>query len=137
MGEVSRECGAEGAGRSEADTRPPPESPCRDFATGVQRLHLVTGITSTLAKSAVQSCQGPATDRHAWRHAMTRYYVNKNAQDNGDHEVHADGCNWLPKPENRIFLGDYPACSPAVTQARRTYPQSNGCIHCSKACHTG
>ena len=68
---------------------------------------------------------------------MARYYVNKNAQANGDHEVHADGCSWLPKPENRLFLGDYASCSPAVTEAKKTYSQSNGCVHCSKACHTG
>ena len=28
---------------------------------------------------------------------MTRYYVNDNAQRNGDHEVHALGFKWLPK----------------------------------------
>ena len=37
---------------------------------------------------------------------MARYYVNKNAQQNGDHEVHTTGCQWLPKSENRIYLGD-------------------------------
>jgi len=37
---------------------------------------------------------------------MTRYYVNDNAQRNGDHEVHALGCKWLPKKENREYLGD-------------------------------
>ena len=24
---------------------------------------------------------------------MARYYVNKNAQDNGDHEVHVENCS--------------------------------------------
>ena len=35
---------------------------------------------------------------------MAYYYVNKNAQDNNDHEVHNGGCSWLPKVENRIYL---------------------------------
>ena len=28
---------------------------------------------------------------------MASYYVNNNAQSNGDHEVHTTGCSWLPK----------------------------------------
>jgi hypothetical protein len=27
---------------------------------------------------------------------MSRYYVNKNAQENGDHEVHTTGCSFMP-----------------------------------------
>ena len=68
---------------------------------------------------------------------MARYYVNKNAQANGDHEVHTTGCSWLPKPENRIYLGTFDSCYPAVQEARKHYTQVNGCFHCSKACHTG
>ena len=67
---------------------------------------------------------------------MALYYVNKNAQSNGDHEVHKTGCSWLPKIENRIYLGVFSSCSPAVTKARSHYTQVNGCAHCSPACHT-
>lgn len=67
---------------------------------------------------------------------MAYYYVNKNAQANGDHEVHKNGCTWLPKAENRIYLGDFQSCKPAVTKARDHYSQVNGCFYCSKACHT-
>ena len=67
---------------------------------------------------------------------MSRYYVNKNEQSNGDHEVHTTGCEWLPKPENRIYLGDFSYCSLAVTEARKHYAQVNGCYFCSNACHT-
>ena len=35
---------------------------------------------------------------------MARYYVNKNEQDNGDHEVHTTGCGWIPLSNNRIYL---------------------------------
>jgi hypothetical protein len=34
---------------------------------------------------------------------MTMYYVNKNAQDNGDHEVHTSTCSHLPLPANRLY----------------------------------
>ena len=67
---------------------------------------------------------------------MSRYYVNKNAQSNGDHEVHVTGCNWLPKPENRTLIGDFHTCHPAVREAKRRYPQSSGCYYCCRECHT-
>lgn len=67
---------------------------------------------------------------------MAHYYVNKNAQSNGDHEVHTTGCSWLPATENRIYLGDFSSCGPAVAAARRYYSQVNGCFYCSFACHT-
>lgn len=66
-----------------------------------------------------------------------RYYVNKNAQSNGDHEVHTATCTRLPAASNRIDLGDYYGCSGAVQKARQYYPQVNGCYYCANACHTG
>ena len=67
---------------------------------------------------------------------MARYYVNKNEQSNGDHEVHTTGCSWLPKTENRIYLGDFWSCFSALTEARKYYLKVNGCYYCSNACHT-
>lgn len=67
---------------------------------------------------------------------MAYYYVNRNAQSNGDHEVHTTGCGFMPAPENRIYLGDFVSCRPAVVEAKRYYAQSNGCYYCSNACHT-
>ena len=67
---------------------------------------------------------------------MDPYYVNRNAQPNGDHEVHREGCYWMPAPENRIYLGQFYSCQQAVVAARRHYTQVNGCAHCSLACHT-
>ncbi len=68
---------------------------------------------------------------------MTRYDVNKNAQANGDHEVHESGCSFLPAAENRIYLGEFSNCRDAVAEARRHYWRCNGCYYCSRACHTG
>jgi hypothetical protein len=64
------------------------------------------------------------------------YYVNKNAQTNGDHEVHKLDCSFLPDSENRILLGDFSNCRDAVTSAKRYYTQCNGCYYCSRECHT-
>ena len=33
------------------------------------------------------------------------YYVDKNTQDNGDHDVHKKGCQYMPTVLNRIYLG--------------------------------
>ena len=68
---------------------------------------------------------------------MAKYYVNKNAQSNGDHEVHTPGCSFMPDPENRLYLGDFTNCKDAVKEAKKHYAQSNGCYYCSKECHTG
>ena len=67
---------------------------------------------------------------------MPDYFVNKNAQDNGDHEVHTTGCDYMPLNHNRIFLGDFATCQEAVVEAKKTYPVSNGCAYCSNECHT-
>ncbi len=65
-----------------------------------------------------------------------RYYVNTNAQANGDHEVHRTGCSYFPDTENALYLGSFDHCALAVAEARRHYRQSNGCYYCSNACHT-
>lgn len=67
---------------------------------------------------------------------MSKYYVNTNQQSNGDHEVHKEGCSWLPESHNRVYLGDYSSCALAVKKAKETYTKSNGCFYCSRECHT-
>lgn len=67
---------------------------------------------------------------------MARYYVNNNAQTNGDHEVHENGCSFMPAVENRTYLGDFSSCAPAVREAKKHHTQVNGCYYCSRPCHT-
>jgi hypothetical protein len=67
---------------------------------------------------------------------MKKYYVNKNAQSNGDHEVHTEDCNYLPNSDNRKYLGEHSNCKGAVIEANKTYSKSNGCKTCSNDCHT-
>lgn len=65
------------------------------------------------------------------------YYVNQNAQTNGDHEVHVSTCSYVPAPANRLYLGDFSSCEPAVEEAKKHYTQVNGCAYCASPCHTG
>lgn len=65
------------------------------------------------------------------------YYVNDNAQKNGDHEVHTSLCSFLPNLENRKFLGDFANCYDAIYAARIYYTQVNGCFYCANPCNTG
>lgn len=65
---------------------------------------------------------------------MASYYVNDDAQANGDHEVHVSTCSYFPS--NRTYLGEFSSCAPAVTEAKKTWSQSNGCYYCCRPCHT-
>lgn len=67
---------------------------------------------------------------------MTEYIMNKNAQSNGDHEVHKITCHRLPLPENRLPLGDFSSCHGAVRKAKEYDPDADGCFYCSPDCHT-
>lgn len=67
---------------------------------------------------------------------MKHYYVNNNAQSNGDHEVHNADCIYLPLSQNRTYLGYLSDCRDAVKEAKKYHPQVNGCKTCSYECHT-
>jgi len=67
---------------------------------------------------------------------MVRYFVDEQAQANGDHEVHKQGCAWLATAEQTKDLGQHLSCHAAVLAARRWFPKANGCARCSAACHT-
>lgn len=67
---------------------------------------------------------------------MPMYFVNKNAQRNGDHEVHKEDCTFLPESNNRISLGYHSNCKSAVRKAKDYFDQVNGCAFCSVECHT-
>ena len=67
---------------------------------------------------------------------MKMYYVNNNAQSNGDHEVHHRDCPYLPLPQNSTYLGDFNSCEPAVEEAKKQYTKANGCASCCPGCNT-
>ncbi len=68
---------------------------------------------------------------------LTKYYINNNPQQNNDHEVHREGCPWMPEFKNRTCLGAFPTCHQAVEAAKGWGdPFADGCVHCSPECHT-
>jgi hypothetical protein len=68
---------------------------------------------------------------------MTMWYlVNKNAQSNGDHEVHREDCGHLPNPENRKWLGQFASCYSALAEAKKYDSEADGCFYCCNECHT-
>ena len=67
---------------------------------------------------------------------MTRYFVNRNAQADDEHEIHTQYCPFVPRrPENRVPLGRFTRCQDALEVARRYYTQVDGCAICSPTCN--
>lgn len=64
------------------------------------------------------------------------YYVNKQAQTNGDYEVHVEVCVYMPSSANQKFLGEFHTCEEAVREAKKDYTKVNGCYYCCNECHT-
>ena len=67
---------------------------------------------------------------------MYSYYLNRNSQLNGDHEVHRVGCPHMPLLMNSLFLGNFYTCAQAMAAARRVTTQADGCFYCCTECHT-
>lgn len=62
------------------------------------------------------------------------YYVNRNAQSTGEHEVHTSNCTRLPDLENRLSLGYQVDCKAALKAASEYYYNVDGCYYCT-SCH--
>jgi len=70
---------------------------------------------------------------------MPEYYVNQNAQSNGDNEVHRSdelNCQNPAATWNRVALGWHNDCHSAVKSAKSRGYNANGCFYCANACHT-
>jgi hypothetical protein len=66
------------------------------------------------------------------------YYVNDRAQsypEDGEHEVHTGNCSFLPKTENRTYLGIFTDCKEAIVEAKKIYKKVDGCYYCCEKCH--
>lgn len=68
---------------------------------------------------------------------MPIYYVNTNRQSGSgyNHEVHKEGCRWMPSIENRKFLGWFSTDAEALAAAKREFPDADGCIFCCPSIH--
>jgi len=67
---------------------------------------------------------------------MALYYVSTNPQVNGDHDVHKATCILMPNSENSQYLGSFENCFDAVLEAKKYFPNANGCYICSPEGHT-
>jgi len=69
---------------------------------------------------------------------MKLYYINhKTTNPNGNNEVHAADCRYLPSPENRTFLGCFSNGIEAKKAAKlKGFSKADGCIHCCSEAHT-
>lgn len=69
---------------------------------------------------------------------MGFYYLNKNAQETGEHEVHEAKCEWLPEEQNCLTVGECVDGNDAVETAKILYPKVaviDGCEHCAPEAH--
>lgn len=64
-----------------------------------------------------------------------RFYVNKQAQPTGEHEVHRATCSHLPGIEHRQYLGDFLTSQEAVREAKKYYLCVDGCYYCCPESH--
>lgn len=90
-----------------------------------------------LAKLAVS----PFTNTSAEDIDMPYYCVSHRASYNGDHELHdttPNACKLdnMPDLEDQLDLGLHANCSDALIEAKKTFPQANGCEYCCSDCHT-
>ena len=77
-----------------------------------------------------------SSTKHNKEYKVPNYYVNDTAQTSGEHEVHSDGCPYLPYVTSKTDLGHFYSCQPAVAKAKEFYNNVDGCATCSPACHT-
>ena len=61
---------------------------------------------------------------------MTKYYLNVNTPPDGNHEVHKDGCTWMPGKVKAKYLGEFISCRAAVAKAKEYDPDANWCAFC-------
>lgn len=60
------------------------------------------------------------------------YYVDKNVQKNGEHQVHTSSCVFLPDSPNIIGVGSFSSSSEAVEEAKEFFSVAASCSYCCK-----
>lgn len=67
---------------------------------------------------------------------MPNYYINKNAQSSGEHEIHKSNCDHLPVVYNRIELGWFLSDAAAKEAAKKYFYNVDGCKFCCTSIHS-
>ncbi|PCJ51094.1 MAG: hypothetical protein COA74_01130 [Gammaproteobacteria bacterium] len=63
---------------------------------------------------------------------MPNYFVNKNSLAGRGHEVHQQGCPYMPSGRDQVPLGFHDTSNTAIGSARLIYSNSCCCDHCLK-----
>ncbi|KZX58080.1 hypothetical protein A3710_20810 [Stutzerimonas frequens] len=66
--------------------------------------------------------------------AFDSYYLNENADIEGDNEMHRLGCSKMPK--NKLYVGTFSTCREALSEAKKMLSTADGCAFCCPNCHT-
>jgi len=61
---------------------------------------------------------------------MESYYVNKERQDDGQHEVHKEWCIDVPPPEHQLLLGSFRDEQSALEEANFFFGKVTACTKC-------
>jgi hypothetical protein len=67
---------------------------------------------------------------------MAEFYVEINAQANGEHIVHFADCSLLPAKDTISYLGSIASCTSAIKKAAERFKQVNGCPQCAAGSHS-
>lgn len=63
------------------------------------------------------------------------FYINRNEQLTGEHEIHRENCVYLPEIENRLYLGYFYDPKQALLEAEKLYSKVDGCYWCCNEIH--
>lgn len=66
---------------------------------------------------------------------MEHYFVTMNQHAGDEHEVHKDGCPYMPANEQRLYLGEFVDGLAALEEARKYYPKAIACRWCCPECY--
>ena len=66
-----------------------------------------------------------------------RYYYNRNSNKNNKHEIHRQGCAYMPKEKNKMKIGLADDCHKAIIKAkeRTGIEKFDGCAYCCSECN--
>lgn len=66
---------------------------------------------------------------------MAEFYIETNAQANGDHIVHKANCSLLPAKDAIRYLGSIASSASALKKAAESFKHVNGCPQCASTSH--
>jgi hypothetical protein len=67
---------------------------------------------------------------------MKRYYIDIEAQKNGDHVLHNEFCLYMPIIIRSKYIGEFSNSKAALKEAEKEYNTANGCNNCSPESYT-